>query len=217
MQRITLKRFGLFLPAMVLVLTLPAGFACNDQDRSNPRITQVQELQDKAAAQAREIVEKEAAILVQAARIRELQNLKGKQSIDHLVHVAKIQLAQLSGGYDDDEDSVDEGVVAYLQLLDQDGDIIKATGSVCVRLYDLSKAEGQQLVGSVELDAAGLRPLWYGRFLTYHYSIKVPWADGAKRAEHESITLHVTFTDLLTGDVFKTQEVVKVRGATPRQ
>ncbi len=217
MLRITLKRFGSILPAVVLCLAMPTGFACNGQDRSDPRVTQIQELQDKVTAQARTIVEKDAAILSQAARIRELQNLKGKQSIDNLVHVAKIELAPLSGGYDDDEDSVDEGVVVYLRSLDQDGDIIKATGSVRVRLYDLSKPEGQQLVGSLELDAAGLRPLWFGRFLTSHYSIKVPWADGAKRAEHESITVHVTFTDLLSGNVSKTQESVKVRGAMPRQ
>ncbi|MFH1420068.1 MAG: hypothetical protein ABII12_17475 [Planctomycetota bacterium] len=217
MLRVTLKRFGSILPAMVLGLALPMGAACNDQGRADPRITQIQELQDKAAAQARRIVEKDEAILAQAARIRELQNLEGARSIENLIHVTRIELAPLSGGYDDDGDSVDEGVVAYVRLLDQDGDVIKATGGVRVRLIDLSNPEGQQLVGGLALDAAGLKPLWFGRLLTSHYTIKVPWADGAKRAEHKSITVHVTFTDLLSGEVFETQKAVEVRGAMPSQ
>ncbi|MBN2563855.1 MAG: hypothetical protein JXQ75_23315 [Phycisphaerae bacterium] len=176
-------------------------------------VTENQELRDKVEAQQRLLVARDEQIQDQARHIQELQGLTGERSLDRLVHVARIELERLTGGYDDDRDGVDDGVVAYVRLIDQDGDTIKAAGSVRVRLLDLAKPPDSQLVGDVELGPEELRPAWYGRFLTSHYTIKVPWAHGAQRAEHKSITVLVRFTDLLTGQVFEAQQAVEVSGS----
>jgi hypothetical protein len=205
-------RSNLILVGLVLPVWL-AATGC-DGGGADARITQIQHLQDKTTDQARLLVQKDEQLAAQARSIQELQGLTGQRALDNLVHVANVEIDRLSGGYDDDHDGVDEGVVVYLRLLDSDGDAIKSSGSARVRLLDLAKPEGSQLVGEVSLDAAALRPLWYGRLLTYHYTIKVPWAGGAKRAEHRSVTLLVEFTELLSGQSFTAQKVVEVSGAS---
>jgi hypothetical protein len=199
------------LAALVLSLCLVAT-GCNGGG-ADARITQIQQLQDKSEQQARLLAQKDEQLATQAKRIQELQGLTAERAIDNLVQVANIEIDRLSGGYDDNHDGVDEGVVVYLRLLDRDGDAIKAIGSARVRLFDLARPEGSQLVGESSLDAAAMRPLWFGRLLTYHYTIKVPWSGGAKRADHKSITVVVDFTDLLTGKTFTAQKVVEVSGA----
>ena len=211
MLRVPAMRPNLFFAVVVCPIFLVAA-GCNPP-AADSRIAQVQQLQDRNQEQARLLAAKDEQLAADAKRIQELQGLNGERSIDNLVHVASIEIDRLSGGYDDDRNGVDEGVLIYLRLLDKDGDAIKASGNVHVRLLDLAKPEGSQLVGELSLDPAALRPLWYGRLLTYHYTIKVPWAGGAKRAEHKSITVVVEFTDLLSGKTFTAQKVVEVSGA----
>ncbi len=194
------------------ILTLALTVGCQDQ-AADSRVTQVQQLQDKVEAQARLLVEKDAQLLATETEIQKLRQLEGDRALDRLVHVAKIELERLSGGYDDDKDGVDEGVVVYLVLKDQDGDTLKAAGNLDVRLVDLAMPEGRQVVGKLALDSQALRSHWFGRFLTSHYTVRIPWSGGLKRAPHKSITVLVRFTDLLSGRVFSTQKDVEVDGA----
>jgi hypothetical protein len=194
-------------PAMLLMLI----GGCVDSPPG--RITETQELRDKLEAQQRLVVARDEQIQQQAKIVQELQGLSGERTLDRLVHVQGIELATLSGGYDDNRDGIDEGVVAYLSLRDQEGDLIKATGSVHVRLLDLANPPEGQLIGETRLGPAELRPLWYGRGMTYHYTIKVLWLGGAGRAPHKTVTVLVSFTELLSGRTFDLQKAVEVTGA----
>ncbi len=177
-------------------------------------VTELQRLRDQVISLNQRLVSREEQIREQAQRIQELQNLSGERTLDRLVHVQRVEIDRLSGGYDDDRDGVDDGVVVYLRLLDaeQGGDAIKAAGSVGVRLLDLAQAPESQLVGQVHLSSEQLRPMWYGRFLTSHYTIKVPWADDKIRPTQKTVTVLVHYTDLLTGKTFQAQGTVEVRG-----
>jgi hypothetical protein len=205
-MRSKLSLIGLCFPLFL------AAAGCNPPG-ADPRVTQIQQLQDKNNELARSVAQKDERLSAQNQRIQELQGLSGERAIENLVHVDKIEIDRLSGGYDDNRDGVDDGVAVYLRLLDRDGDAVKASGGARVRLLDLARPDGSQLVGELSLDAAALRPLWYGRMLTYHYTIKVPWAGEAKRPEHKSITVVVDFTELLSGKTFTAQKVVDVSGA----
>ncbi len=175
-------------------------------------MTEIQHLEEQVAALQRKLVFEDEHIQDQSRIIQELRDLGGERTLDRLVYVARIKLGSLSGGYDDDHDGVDEGVVVYLQLLDRDGDAIKATGSVQIRLYDLANPIGSQLMGEVSLGSEVLRQHWYGRFMTHHYTVRVPWGVGVARAAHKSITVHARFSCLLTGRTSETQQVVDVSG-----
>jgi len=177
-------------------------------------VTEIQRLRDQVISLNQRLVSREEQIRDQARRIQELQNLSGERTLDRLVHVQRVEIDRLSGGYDDDRDGVDDGVVVYLRLLDaeQGGDPIKAAGSVGVRLLDLARPPESQLVGEAHLSPEQLRSMWYGRFLTSHYSIKVPWPDEQTRPSQKIVTVLVHYTDLLTGKSFQVQGAVEVRG-----
>ena len=200
-------------PVFAVALGL-SNLACIPDNTDTARVTEIQHLRDKLEAQQRVLVTKDEELNAQAASIQELQGLSDERAVERLVHVARVELASLTGGYDDDHDGVHECVKVYLRLVDQDGDTIKAAGSAHARLLDLAKPPETQLVGELKLGLDELRPLWYSRFSTGHYTLKVPWAGGAKRAEHKAITIHARFTDLLSGQTFETQQVVEVAGAS---
>lgn len=207
--------YGPRIPKLATALTavFTLNCACNGPTVADSPITEMQQLEDKVRAQSAELARKNEELASQAETIRELRGFSGDRSIDQFVHVSRIEIERLSGGYDDDRDEVDEGVVAYLRLYDSDGDIIKASGSAILEAYDLAAPEGQQLVAKIAVDVAAMRSLWYGKFMTSHYTLKAPWLpDRAPR--HGSITIVARFADLLSGEVFEAQRVanVKVKG-----
>lgn len=195
-------------PLFVLSLGL-AG--CLPPDSGDSRITQIQQLEDRIESQNRELIQQKSQIAEQARQIQTLQGLSETDRLARLVHVNKIRLQSLSGGYDDDRDGIDDGAVAYLQLLDGQGDVIKAAGSVAMEVYDLAAPDSQRQVLIHQLGPEELAATWFGRFMTSHYSIKAPWPSGRIPA-HESLTIVVRFTELLTGESFEVQQPVKVKG-----
>lgn len=175
----------------------------------DPHIKQIQELEDKVAAQGRLLAQKEEQIKSQAETIRQLRT-GVKDGSEQLVRVGKIELERLSGGYDDNSDGVPDGIVLYLRTLDTEGETMKAAGSARVRLYDLSLPEGQQLLLNVSYTPQQLKELWFGRFMTAHYTFKCPFDEKFKRPTSGNVTAVVNFTELLTGRGFDTQQVLSI-------
>ncbi|MFQ5410646.1 MAG: hypothetical protein ACE5EC_00045 [Phycisphaerae bacterium] len=198
---------AIVLPSLTLFL---GGCGMDAAMKDSARLTKIQALEDKVAAQTRLLVQKDEQLRDQAEMIQSLQNLPRGLKLADLIHVDRIDIANLSGGYDDDGDGIDDGVRVYLQPSDQHGGALRATGKVHVRLYDLNNPPESQSVGEIKLEPEELAPLWYGRFLTSHYTLKVPWSAGAKSAPHRKITVVATFTDLLSGRSFETQALVEV-------
>jgi hypothetical protein len=102
--------------------------------------------------------------------------------------------------------------VVYLKPIDAEGDVIKATGEIEVQLWDLAGTPDELLVGQYLLDAVHARRLWYGRFLTKHYTIHCPWRD--QPPPHDEVTVRVLFTDYVSGEVLTDQRVVKIHTIT---
>lgn len=195
--------------AAVAFFSLALFGACNGGGGADSRVTQIQLLEDRVLEQTRQLQRKDEELSEQARIITELRGLNGDERLARLVRVDRIELERLSGGYDENRDGVDEGVVAYLRLRDVDGDSIKAAGSVVLEAYDLAAPQGEQLVARAELDVDATRAAWFGRFLTSHFAVKAPWLAGRPPANRQ-ITLVVRFTELLTGRTFETQHVGQI-------
>lgn len=137
----------------------------------------------------------------------QVANVRGmdKDIIGQLILPVRIELARQSGGYDTDGKPGDDGIVLYVQPVDKDGSVIKAAGSFKVTLLDLSKPTEPVVVSSYEFDVPTTRGLWYGRFMTNHFTIRCPWPPSGPPASDE-ITARVEFTDLITGRVMTAQE-----------
>lgn len=192
------------------VLAVCAVLAGCKTEPADPRLTRIQELEDKVQKQARQLVDREEELSSAARTIQELRGLEGPRRLDRLVHVGKIEIERLSGGYDANRDGVDDGVVVYVRPIDTDGDVVKAAGSAKVELFDVSQPSGPQTVGKVELSPEAMRKAWFSKMIGAHFRIEVPWAADAIGPEREKITIAVRFTDLLSGQTFDAQHIAEV-------
>ncbi|MFQ5428958.1 MAG: hypothetical protein ACE5E1_01505 [Phycisphaerae bacterium] len=196
---------------------LVAGPACtNDQATRDAaeRLTEIQRLQDRVASLTHRLAQQGDQLRDQAGIVQSLRSLPEGRKIEDLIHVDRIEIERLSGGYDDNGDGVDEGIRLHLRLYDQFGGTLRARGLVRVKLLDLAAEPEQQLVGHIALDPDALDALWLGRFLTSHYTITVPWHEGIASPDHRRITILVSFTDLLSGRTFEAQRPVEIHVAS---
>ncbi len=140
----------------------------------------------------------------QSAQIAKLEEF-GNNRLKNLLHVQRIHLDRLTGGYDADNDHRDDGIVVFLQPIDTEGDVFKTAGEVTVKLFSLS--DKPILLGEVHLSPGELSKSWAGRFWTSHFTIRCPFR---VKPKDPNVTLQVKFTELLTGKTFTAQRVCKL-------
>jgi cell division protein FtsB len=127
---------------------------------------------------------------------------------ENLYRLEKIEIGRYTGFFDKDKDGEKEKLIVYIQPIDEEGDIVKAGGTVDVQLWDLNKEEGQALLGQWHVEPGELKKLWFATLITINYRLTFDIADKVKSFD-EPLTVKVTFTDYLSGKVFKEQKVIK--------
>jgi hypothetical protein len=148
-----------------------------------------------------------ADLEAQVAKLLEL----GPARLEKLFVVDRIELVSRTGGADYDGQMGDDGVTVYLRPLDADGDVLKAAGEITVELLDTNDPGSPRSLGLyVHNDPEQLRRLWYGGFLTNHYTIKCPWDPAIGPPANREVTVKATFYDFLTGRRFTATKVVEV-------
>ena len=128
---------------------------------------------------------------------------------ENLYCLQKIKIGKYTGFFDKDNDGTKEKLIVYIQPIDEEGDIIKATGTVDVQLWNLDSSETDQaLLGQWHIEPSELKKLWFATLITINYRLTFDITDNVRNLE-EPLTVKVTFTDYLTGKVFKEQKVIK--------
>jgi len=130
-------------------------------------------------------------------RITNLSRVPGA-SLDVLVYPERISLASLSGGYRKEGKPGDAGIVLYVQPIDRDQHVVKAAGTISVRLLDPQNPPERVEFAQYHFDLEHTRQLWYGGLMTNHFTVRCPWPAGHLPA-HDEIVAYVTFTDLISG------------------
>lgn len=206
-----MARGGICLAAAMAALWLSA---CGGDDPAASQVSdlrsEVQRLRDDQKRLTQQLTDAHAVIENQRRQLLTLQAVGGSERSQYLVTVDHISLATLTGGYDEDGRPGDDGVVAYLQPQDADGDVIKAGGEIQMQVLDLAAPPDSQLVGEGKWTPAEARKAWYGKLMTNHYTLRCPWKNG-RRPAHTSLTVRVVFDDVLTGKRFEVQKLVTVR------
>ena len=155
----------------------------------------------------------QAVVIDQQKQIRTLQAL-GERRLDLLYRVDHIDLGNYTGGIAQDGQNVDYAVKVYLQPIDADGSVLKASGTVTVQLFDLAADPQKNLIAQYYWPVDQLSKQWASGFLAYHYSFLCPFVSPP---QHPDVTVRVEFTDYLTGKTFSAQKLVKVRLAPATQ
>jgi hypothetical protein len=142
------------------------------------------------------------------SRVQVLSNLPAGSKIEHLYDLQKIKITRYTNLYDRDKDGKKEKLLVYIQPIDEQDDIVKATGSVDVELWDLEKNDGEAKLGSWHVTPAELTKLWCATLITINYRLPFDVA-GIITGEEKKLVVKVTFTDYPSGKVFKEQKIIK--------
>jgi hypothetical protein len=210
MRRQSAIHIALYAASCVGIVAVAPG-GCVPTERADPRLTRIQDLEDELQSVSRSLSACQDQSAIQSETIQNLRGLEGPRRLERLIHVGRIEIERLSGGYDEDGDGADDGVVVYLRLFDVDSDTIKSAGDVHVRIFDPAAEDDARLVAETRVDPDQLRECWYGRLMSAHYTIRAPWKRGSAPS-HRTLTAWVRFGELLTGQAFEAQREVEIQG-----
>ena len=189
------------------VLTFAAG--CESTDRKAVA-EQIDSLRLERTQLTRQIEQAEAENEQLKKQVQVLSGLKPGVKLENLYRLQKIRITRYTNLYDKDKDGQYEKLIVYIQPLDEEGDIVKATGAIDVQLWDLNRQEGQALLGQWHIEPNELKKLWFATLITINYRLTFDVADKIEDAEGP-LTVKVAFTDYLSGRVFNEQRVIKPR------
>ena len=126
-----------------------------------------------------------------------------------LFSLKEIRLSRLmTGGIDTDGFPGDDTLSLVLEPHDQQGDVLKAPGTITIELLDLSLAQVDRRIGYWTFDLETALKHWQGGLFGTGYHFKLPWQRGYPR--HPNLSLHAR---LLTPDgrAFQVTKQITVR------
>ena len=205
--------FTLHLPALTLLLCscvlmcFLAGCESNAGPK-NPLAVQVETLTKDKREMMRQIEQLESKNKDLRKQINTLHGFTDDVNFKDLYDVQSIKITKYTNLFDKDKDGKKETLIVYIQPLDQDGDIIKAAGDVHVRLLDLDKDKDPVVLGTWNITPKKLKKLWLNAFMKTHYRLTFDIVGKVTEPE-KTLTVMVTFTDFLSGNVFEEQMLIK--------
>jgi hypothetical protein len=195
------------IPLLGLGLLPWAGCAPNETLKLQREITA---LKDQMQQKDNQLVTQRVTIEDLHKQLDECRGISA-QDLAKIFYPEKVVIASLSGGEDYDGRPGDDGITVYLRPVDRDGDAIKVAGHIRIELYDLANPPDENLVGAYDFPVDEVSKLWYGKFATYHYTLRCPWRRGPPK--HSEITIRAIFTDFLTKRVVTAQQVCTFKPA----
>jgi hypothetical protein len=198
------------------VLCLLFSFFClyfiagceNANSQQSPLVEQIGNLREQKKQLENQLEQSRAENKQLTKQMHVLSGLPEEVKGENLYRLHKIKIGKYTGLFDKDDDGTKEKLIVYIQPIDEEGDIIKATGAVDVQLWDLDSSEtNQALLGEWHVEPGELKKLWFAT-LVINYRLTFDIADKVKSFD-EPLTVKVAFTDYLSGKVFKEQQVIK--------
>jgi len=200
-------RFFCFLSSVLCFLSFAAGCE-NANSIKTPLVEQIGNLTEQKTQLENQLEQTRAENKQLKKQMHVLSGLPEQVKGENLYRLGKIVIGGYTGFFDKDKDGEKEKLIVYIQPIDEEGDIVKATGAVDVQLWDLNKEEGQALLGQWHVKPGELKKLWFSTLITINYRLTFDIADKVKSFD-EPLTVKVTFTDYLSGKVLKEQKVIK--------
>jgi len=183
---------------------------CQKADEGASLAVQIEELTLKKAQLQEQIEQSKGENERLKKQLQTLSGLPEEVRLESMYSLERVKLGRLSGFFDKDKDGKREKLIVYVTPVDGEGDGIKATGSMNVQLWNLSKPEGQALLGEWDVPPGELKKVWFKTILAVNYRLTFDISDKVESFD-EPLTAKVTFTDYLSGKVFKDQRVIKPR------
>ncbi|MHC4623545.1 MAG: hypothetical protein ACYS4W_06540 [Planctomycetota bacterium] len=201
------RRISNTLAVLLSVLALAAGCA-NETGQSAPE-EQIKTLTEQNTQLARQLQQSQSQNQQLEKQIQVLSGLPDERSPETLYSLQRIKITRYTNLYDKDKDGKKEKLIVYIQPIDRHGDIIKAAGAVDVQLWNLDKEGPDAMLAQWHVKPDQLKKLWFATIITINYRLTFDVAEEIARTK-DPLTVKVTFTDYLSGRVFKEQKVIKL-------
>jgi hypothetical protein len=201
--------YEIYRTCVLLVLAaIPLAGCGIGSERRDPRELKVEALQREKA----EIAAKAEQYQVENSQLQEQLKAMAalpKDSRENFYKLTNVQIARYTGFYDQDQDGKREKLFVYIQPIDANGDIVKAAGIVSVELWNLNNPSNQALIGQWQVQPPELHKLWVSGLVSVY---RLPF-DVSVTPEllAQPLTVKITFTDYLTGEIFRNQQVIRAR------
>ena len=196
---------------MIVVSTgLSAVFLAGCEDAGAAQRTleqQLRQLQQETTQLTTQLEQAETRNQELREQIQRVSDLKTDAEFEQIYNLQRIKLTGYTNLYDKDKDGKFEKLIVYVQPIDADGDVVKAVGKIDVQLWDLNRPNGQAMIGKWHVGPTELKKNWFTvMIVNYRLVFDI---SGKIEQYTEPLTVKVTFTDYLTGKVFKEQKIIK--------
>jgi hypothetical protein len=194
---------------VLLVLTAALVAGCGiGSERKHPLELKVEALQQEKAQLARSAEQCQVENAQLQQQVKAMAALPKDRS-ENPYKLTSVRLARFTGFYDTDKDGRREKLLVYIQPIDESGDVVKAAGIVNVELWNLNKPGDQAVIGQWQIQMAELRKLWVNALVSnYRLPLDV---SVTPELLTQPLTIKITFTDYLTGEIFRDQQVIPPR------
>ena len=121
-----------------------------------------------------------------------------------------VRFTRYTGLYDKDEDGIPEKLIVYVKPIDMQGDIVKAPARMEIQLWELDPTADRILLKAWTVDPEVLQEQWFATLVTINYRLVFDLPEGVD-PQAGGLTVTMTFTDLLSGQVFHDQASAEPR------
>ena len=167
---------------------------------------QINTLEDEKQQLARETATLKTENRQLNSQIKTLSGFDSGERENVLPTIEKITLTKRTGFVDKNKDGKKEKLAVYIKPYDGAGDVIKSAGSVSVQLWDLEEKPAKSMIGQWDISPEELSQMWMSAFMTGYYRILLDVGQ-PEPEEGKGYTIEVTFTEYISGKVFKQQVV----------
>jgi hypothetical protein len=194
---------------IILAGCLLAAAGCEEGNSGREfLIDKINTLKQEKADLQNQVEKSQSEIEQLKEQVQVLSDLPGEVRLENLYDLQKIKVTRYTSFYDKDKDGKKEKLIVYIQPIDEQDDIVKATGSVDVQLWNLDKDDGEAMLAEWTIPPDKLKEMWFATLITINYRLTFDVADKIA-GDEESLIVKVTFTDYLSGKVFKEQKIIK--------
>ena len=192
----------------MLVAVLATGCGIGSE-RKAPAEIKVQQIAREKTELMRDLQQAKAENQQLAEQIKALSVFPEDKPLNPY-RLQRVKITRYSNFYDKDNDGKRVKLIVYVEPVDLDGDAVKAAGTVDVQLWNLNNLNGQAMLGQWQVDPNDLRKLWYDTLVSANYRLTFD-APPELDVLAEPLTVKVTFTDYLTGEIFRDQYAINPR------
>lgn len=196
---------------LVLTAVLLAGCGVGSE-RTSPLEMKVRDLEREKAQLAGQLEQGQIEAEQLKSQVKTLAVLPQDKRDSLFYSLSAVTIGRFTDFYDKNEDGKRDKLIVYLRPIDRAGDVIKTAGVVGVQLWNLSDPNGHALLGQWQVQSAELHKCWFNTLASTAYRLTFD-VSVTPEILAQPLTVRITFTDYLTGQVFTDQYVIQPKAA----